>query len=129
MYSFELLKRNETSKLCLMMLEKLKTLYNEMETTSLMNSSEFDTDKTDRGKPCMFDLNYPAARCLFRESKQANEFIGNLVNDTYPKNEQTPNNLLDNREIVYDADLFVINVGLVDPCRVIASAKYKDGCL
>ncbi|CAH1730947.1 uncharacterized protein LOC114132097 [Aphis gossypii] len=112
----------------LTMLEKLKTLYTEMETTPLMNSSEFDTDKTDRGKPCMFDLNCPAARCPFRESKKANEFVGHLVNGTYPENEQTPNNLLNNREIVDDADLFVINVGLVDPCRVIAPAKYKDGC-
>ncbi|CAH1730958.1 unnamed protein product [Aphis gossypii] len=112
----------------LTMLEKLKTLYNEMETTPLMNSSEFDTEKTDRGKPCMFDLNCPAARCPFRESKKANEFVGHLVNGTYPENEQSPNNLLENREIVDDADLFVINVGLVDPCRVIAPPKYKDGC-
>jgi len=112
----------------LTMLEKLKTLYTEMLITPLMNSSEFDTDKTDQGKPCMFDLNCPAARCPFRESKKANEFVGHLVNGTYTENEQTHNNLLDNREIVDDADLFVINVGLVDPCRVIAPAKYKDGC-
>jgi len=76
----------------------------------------------------MFDLNGLDYRCPFRESKQANEFVGHLVNGTRLENEQSSNNLLDNHEIVDDANLFVINVGLVDPCWVIAPVKYKNGC-
>lgn len=75
-----------------------------------------------------FDLNGLATRCPFRERKQENELVGHLINGTRIVNEQSPNNLSDNREIVYDKDLFVINVVLVDPCQVIAPTKYKNGC-
>jgi len=50
------------------------------------------------------------------------------VNGTRLENEQSPNNLLDNLEIIDDEELFVINVGLVDPCWVITPVKYKNGC-
>ncbi|XP_025192872.1 uncharacterized protein LOC112592926 [Melanaphis sacchari] len=112
----------------LTMMEKLKALYKEMETTSLAQNSEFDTNKTDRGKPCMFDLNCPVVRCPFRKSQPENAFVDHLINGTRPDNDQSPNSSLDDREIVDDADLFVINVGRVDPCRVITPPKYKDGC-
>ncbi|KAE9533669.1 hypothetical protein AGLY_009018 [Aphis glycines] len=62
-----------------------------------------------------FDLNGQAAHCPLRESQETNEFVGHLVNDTRPENEQSPNDLSDNREIVDDVNLFVINVVLVDP--------------
>jgi len=83
----------------------------------------------DEAQRRMFDLNGLTARCTFRESKQANEFVDHLVNSTRLENEQSPNNLLENRELVNDKDLFVINMVLVDPCWVIAPAKYKNGCL
>lgn len=53
-----------------------------------------------------FDLNGPTASCPFMESKHTNEFVGPLVDGTRLENEQSPYNLLDNREIVDDADTF-----------------------
>lgn len=112
---------------CVMtMMEKLTALYKEMKTNSHVQSGEFDADGDQQGKPCMFDLNCPATRCPFRTGKAANAFVDHLIDGTRPGNNN--NNRLKNREIVDDADLFVVNVGRVDPCRVTAPLVYKDGC-
>jgi hypothetical protein len=110
------------------MMEKLKDLYKEMETTKSLRNDQLGSKNTNRGKPCMFDLNCPVARCPFRKSEPENAFVDHLIKGTRPGDEQRPKKLLEDRELVDDADLFVINVGRVDPCRVIAPVKYKDGC-
>uniref|UniRef100_A0A2S2P5K6 Uncharacterized protein n=1 Tax=Schizaphis graminum TaxID=13262 RepID=A0A2S2P5K6_SCHGA len=113
----------------LTMMEKLKTLHKEMKTTKPLRNNALDKKKTNRGKPCMFDLNCPVDRCPFRKSEPENSFVDHLIKGTCPDFEQPSNNKMsEDRELVDDADLFVINVGRVDPCRVIPPAKYKDGC-
>lgn len=110
------------------MMEKLTALYKEMKTNSQVPSGQFDTVGDPQGKPCMFDLNCPASRCPFRTENAANEFVSHLIDGTRPGNDWSSNNQLKDLEIVDDADLFIVNVGRVDPCRVIAPPVYKDGC-
>ncbi|CAI6363535.1 unnamed protein product [Macrosiphum euphorbiae] len=114
---------------CVMtMMEKLTALYKEVKTISQPQGGEVDADGDQQGKPCMFDLNCPASRCPFRTGQAANAFVGHLIDGTRPGNVGSSNNRLKNHEIVDDADLFILNVGRVDPCRVVAPLVYKDGC-
>ncbi|XP_060846015.1 uncharacterized protein LOC132925658 [Rhopalosiphum padi] len=111
----------------LTMMEKLKDLYKEMEKTKSLRNDQLGSKNTNRGKPCMFDLNCPVARCPFRKSEPENAFVDHLIKGTRPGDEHLRKKLSEDRGLVDDADLFVINVGRVDPCRVIAPTKYKDG--
>jgi len=126
---------------CIMtMMEKLRDLYKEINTKTPVSNDKtpVSNDKqakdknqtinqSQKGKPCLFNLNCPAARCPFRTGKAANEFVNNLIDINSPGSTISPKNRLKKCEIVDDADLFVVNVGRVDPCRVIAPLVYKDG--
>lgn len=120
----------------LTMMEKLKGLYEEMKTAAPMMYSE---EAGEQGKPCMFDLNCMATHCPFRTAEQANAFVGHLINGTRPGDDRLPINVKpsdyrdveiaddpNNLEIVDDADLFVVNTGRVDPCRVTAPLEYQE---
>jgi len=113
------------------MMEKLIALSKQMKTSppeqtaGKLNKVKYQSQK---GKPCMFNLNCPANRCPFRTGKAANEFVNDLVDGTRPATAFSLKKRLNKREIVDNADLFVVNVGRVDPCRVVAPLVYKDGC-
>ncbi|XP_060837317.1 LOW QUALITY PROTEIN: uncharacterized protein LOC132919609 [Rhopalosiphum padi] len=115
------------SNYILTIMEKVKALYNVMETINEpLRSGRSRSKKTNRRKRCLFDRNCPVANCPFRKSEPENTFVDHPIKGTRPGDERPPKKLSEDRELVDDANLFVINVGRVDPCRVKAP-KYKDG--
>ncbi|XP_015365041.1 PREDICTED: uncharacterized protein LOC107162593, partial [Diuraphis noxia] len=116
---------------CIMtMMEKLATLYKQTKIKTPVSTDKLNQDKNQshKGKQCLFNLNCPVDRCPFRTGKLTNDYVSNLIESNCPGKAVSCNKRSRKHEIVDNADLFVVNVGRVDPCRVVAPLVYKDGC-
>jgi len=112
----------ERANCILMMMKKVLVLNKEMKKQAPYRNKSKGDGKYNR-KPCLFDQNCPAVRCPFRTHEASNAFVERLIKGTRPR--KSPKKKLKN-EIVDGPDLFIVNVGRVDPCRE-GVPVYQDG--
>lgn len=106
-------------KCILTVMEMMRDLYTKSTLPSLeqQGSSEQAADGFEV-RPCVFDPNCPVASCPFRSDEPLNAFVNQLIDGSAAKAKVPAGTVgLDQAEIVDDADLFVVRVGRVDPCR------------
>lgn len=112
-------KQMNRVKCILNVMEMMRDLYTKSTQPSLEQngSSEQATDGFET-RPCVFDPNCPVASCPFRSDEPLNAFVNQLINGPARKSAVAAGTAAqDPAEIVDDADLFVVKVGRVDPCR------------